>query len=69
MTNIIIITDLDGTLLHPASYSFGDAVPALEEVHEANIPVVLCSSKTKAEIEVYRRRMNNYDPFISETGG
>lgn len=69
MTNIIIITDLDGTLLHPASYSFGDAIPALNEVHEANIPVVLCSSKTRAEIEVYRRRMNNCDPFISENGG
>ena len=69
MANIIIITDLDGTLLHPVSYSFEDAVPALEEVREANIPVVLCSSKTKAEIEVYRRRMNNYHPFISENGG
>ena len=69
MTNIIIITDLDGTLLHPVSYSFEDAVPALEEVREANIPVVLCSSKTKAEIEVYRRRINNRDPFISENGG
>ena len=69
MTNILIITDLDGTLLHPVSYSFEDAVPALEEVHEANIPVVLCSSKTKAEIEVYRRYMNNCAPFISENGG
>ena len=69
MANIIIITDLDGTLLHPVSYSFEDAVPALEEVREANIPVVLCSSKTKAEIEVYRRRINNRDPFISENGG
>ena len=69
MANIIIITDLDGTLLHPVSYSFEEAVPALEEVREANIPVVLCSSKTKAEIEVYRRRINNRDPFISENGG
>ena len=69
MTTIIIITDLDGTLLHPVSYSFEDAIPALEEVHKANIPVILCSSKTKAEIEVYRRRINNRDPFISENGG
>ena len=69
MTTIIIITDLDGTLLHPVSYSFEEAVVALEEVYKANIPVVLCSSKTKAEIEVYRRQMNNRDPFISENGG
>ncbi|MCC7201430.1 MAG: HAD-IIB family hydrolase [Nitrospirae bacterium] len=69
MTSIIIITDLDGTLLHPASYSFKDAIPELEEAHTANIPVILCSSKTRAEIEVYRRQLNNHDPFISENGG
>ncbi|MCC6545165.1 MAG: HAD-IIB family hydrolase [Nitrospirae bacterium] len=69
MTKIIIITDLDGTLLHPVSYSFEDAVPALEEIREADIPAVLCSSKTKAEIEVYRKCINNPDPFISENGG
>jgi mannosyl-3-phosphoglycerate phosphatase family protein len=33
------------------------------------IPLILCSSKTKPEIEVYRRRLGNDHPFISENGG
>lgn len=69
MTKIIIVTDLDGTLLHPGNYSFEDAIPALEEAQRADIPVVFCSSKTRAEIEVYRRQLHNNDPFISENGG
>ena len=66
---IIIFTDLDGTLLHPRTYSFGEARSALELMRQRDIPLVLCSSKTRAEIEVYRRRLENYHPFISENGG
>jgi mannosyl-3-phosphoglycerate phosphatase family protein len=66
---IIIITDLDGTLLHPRTYSFLEARMALRLIRECRIPLILCSSKTRAEIEVYRKRLNNSDPFISENGG
>jgi len=65
----IIITDLDGTLLHPKTYSYEEARPALEEIRKRDIPLVLCSSKTRAEIEVYRKRLKNRDPFIVENGG
>jgi mannosyl-3-phosphoglycerate phosphatase len=66
---LIIITDLDGTLLHPRTYSFEEARPALELVRQRGIPLVICSSKTRAEIEVYRKRLDNVHPFISENGG
>jgi mannosyl-3-phosphoglycerate phosphatase len=66
---LIIITDLDGTLLHPRTYSFEEAILALELIRKRDIPLVICSSKTRAEIEVYRKRLNNGDPFISENGG
>ncbi len=69
MTKTIIFTDLDGTLLDPKTYSFGEALPALNAVRERGIPLVLCSSKTRAEIEVYRKRLENRDPFIAENGG
>jgi mannosyl-3-phosphoglycerate phosphatase len=69
MTATIIFTDLDGTLLHPKSYSFQEAVPALDLIKERGVPLVICSSKTRAEIEVYRKRLNNDHPFISENGG
>ena len=69
MQKIVIFTDLDGTLLHPLTYSYQEALPALELVRKREIPLVLCSSKTRAEIEVYRKRLDNGHPFISENGG
>jgi len=69
MSKLVIFTDLDGTLLHPKTYSFEAAMPALTLIKEKEIPLILCSSKTRAEIEVYRRRLDNSHPFISENGG
>lgn len=65
----IIFTDLDGTLLEHRTYSFTAAVPALERVKRDGIPLVLCSSKTRAEIERWREALDNVHPFISENGG
>ncbi len=65
----VIFTDLDGTLLHSKTRSFLEATSALELIRERNIPFVLCSSKTRVEMEVYRRRLQNEHPFIVENGG
>ena len=69
MPDTIIVSDLDGTLLDSTSYSFAAAQPALEVVRTRGIPLVLCSSKTRTEIEGYRQRLNNRHPFITENGG
>lgn len=69
MRKIVIFTDLDGTLLHSDTYSFEDARPALLMLKKREIPLVLCSSKTRSEIERYRREIGNIDPFVSENGG
>ncbi|MFA5073167.1 MAG: HAD-IIB family hydrolase [Nitrospirota bacterium] len=69
MAPYIIFSDLDGTLLHPKTYSFEEALPALRLLKEKHIPLVLCSSKTRAEIEVYRRHIETVHPFIVENGG
>jgi mannosyl-3-phosphoglycerate phosphatase len=68
MAKPVIFTDLDGTLLDE-SYSFHMAEGALALIRERGIPLVICSSKTKAEIELYRRKLNNQHPFIAENGG
>jgi len=65
----IVFTDLDGTLLDRKTYSFEPAQPALRVVREKDIPLVLSSSKTRGEIEFYRRKLENGHPFISENGG
>jgi mannosyl-3-phosphoglycerate phosphatase family protein len=62
---LIIITDLDGTLLDALTYSFQEAGPALELIRQRDIPLVICSSKTRAEIEVYRRRLDNGHQLIA----
>ncbi|MDP2683356.1 MAG: HAD-IIB family hydrolase [Deltaproteobacteria bacterium] len=69
MAKIIMFTDLDGTLLHPKTYFFDAAMPALKLIKEKDIPLILCSSKTRTEIEVYRKKLDNQHPFISENGG
>ena len=65
----IIFTDLDGTLLDYHTYSFTAALSALELIKEKNIPFIICSSKTRAEIEQWKNRIDNPDPFVSENGG
>lgn len=65
----IIFTDLDGTLLDAATYSFEKAMPALSLILEMDIPLICCSSKTKKEIELYRTLLANHHPFITENGG
>ncbi len=69
MKKLVIFTDLDGTLLDDATYSFEKALPALELVRQSAIPLILCSSKTRAEIEYYRKKLVNAYPFVSENGG
>lgn len=69
LKRIVLFTDLDGTLLDARTYSFDAALPALGMLKDRNIPVVICSSKTRAEIEHYRARLQSGDPFISENGG
>jgi HAD superfamily hydrolase (TIGR01484 family) len=65
----IIFTDLDGTLLDHTTYGWKEAVPALDICRRRGVPVVFASSKTRAEMDVLRRRMSLSDPFISENGG
>lgn len=65
----LIFTDLDGTLLDYSNYSFEKALPALEFLKNKDIPLIICSSKTKKEIEHYREKLGNIHPFISENGG
>jgi mannosyl-3-phosphoglycerate phosphatase len=66
---MLIFTDLDGTLLDDTDYSFQQAIPALEALRKSAIPLVICSSKTRKEIEYYQKKIDNNQPFISENGG
>ncbi|MBI3663489.1 MAG: HAD-IIB family hydrolase [Acidobacteria bacterium] len=67
--NIILFTDLDGTLLDHRTFSWGAAEDALYEIARRRVPLVFCTSKTRAEVEWLRRKIGNAHPFITENGG
>jgi mannosyl-3-phosphoglycerate phosphatase len=69
MAKHIIFTDLDGTLLDHFTYSFSAASDALKLIREKEMPLIICTSKTRAEILPIRRRLKIKAPFISENGG
>ena len=65
----LVFTDLDGTLLDHNTYGWDAALPALDFCRKNGIPVILVSSKTRAEMDVLRRELNLSAPFVSENGG
>ncbi|GAB4322969.1 MAG: mannosyl-3-phosphoglycerate phosphatase [Candidatus Zixiibacteriota bacterium] len=65
---LVVFTDLDGTLLDFHTYSFKPATAALRELKRLNIPLVLVSSKTRAEMEVISKAIGHEGPIISENG-
>lgn len=65
----ILFTDLDGSLLDLHSYSFAAAGAALAEVRARRLPLIFCSSKTRAEQQVYQQAIGIREPFIVENGG
>ncbi len=66
---ILIYTDLDGTLLDRDSYSPAAALAAVKLAISKNVPIIFCSSKTRAEQLVHRKELGITDPFIVEDGG
>lgn len=65
---LIIFSDLDGTLLDHHSYSWERARPALAKISELRIPLILCTSKTAAEVSKIHLSMNLRHPYIVENG-
>ena len=45
----VIFTDLDGSMLDAETYSFQAARPALQKLKKKQVPIILCTSKTRAE--------------------
>ena len=65
----VVFTDLDGTLLNNQTYSYDEAVPALEKCRRLGVEVVLASSKTQAEMELLSAELDLKAPLIYENGG
>lgn len=68
MDRKVVFTDLDGTLLDPGAYDHRMSFPAVQALQKHKISIVLCSAKTRLEIQLLRRDLNINDPFVVENG-
>jgi len=66
---LLIFTDLDGTLLDHDSYAWQPAATALSRLAELEIPLILNTSKTARELLALRQDLDNQHPYIVENGG
>lgn len=64
----IIFSDIDGTLIDFVTYDYAVVETAVADLIDRQIPLVLCSSKTRAEQQTLRRALLIPDPFIVENG-
>ena len=62
-----VVSDVDGTLMDH-SYDLTPAIETIKTLKKLCIPVILCTSKTAAEVEVIRNDLNLTDPYIVENG-
>lgn len=65
----VVATDLDGTLLDHETYSLEPARPALGLLRERRIPLVLVTSKTRAEAEGIAAATGCSPALVVENGG
>jgi mannosyl-3-phosphoglycerate phosphatase len=66
---LLVISDLDGTLLDQTTYAFDEAREALDALRARFIPLVLATSKTLAEVEPLTAAMGWHPTLIVENGG
>ena len=65
---LVVLTDLDGTLLDAHTFDWSPAAPLLERLHQLGIPVIPVTSRTRAEVDVLRRETGLRGPAIVENG-
>ncbi len=66
-SSLWVVSDVDGTLMDH-SYDLTPAKETIKTLQELSIPVILCTSKTAAEVKVIRKELNLTDPYIVENG-
>jgi mannosyl-3-phosphoglycerate phosphatase len=65
---VLIVSDMDGTLLNHHDYEYAAVIPRLAELQKMRIPVILNTSKTFAELESWIKVLAIKHPFIAENG-
>ena len=66
---MLIITDLDGCLLDAVTYAWEPAREALDALRARSVPVIPCTSKTRAETARIQAELGIPGAAIVEDGG
>jgi mannosyl-3-phosphoglycerate phosphatase len=66
---LVVFSRVDGALHSRAADSFSKAAKVLEALQPAGVPIVLCSGKTRAEIEQIQHELAISHPFVCERDG
>ena len=67
--SIVVYSDVDRVLLEPHKPPFSTAAAALKDLAPDDMALVLCSGKTRAELEFIQQKLDINHPFICENGG
>jgi mannosyl-3-phosphoglycerate phosphatase len=65
---VVVFTDLDGTLLDHHNYDYSPALPAIKYLKQHKIPIVPVSSKTISEIQYMSESLQFDGPVVAENG-
>ena len=66
--NVLIFTDLDGTLLNFKTFDVAPILPFISKLKDAGIQIVPNSSKCHFEIKEIISKINLECPYITENG-
>jgi len=66
--DVLVFTDLDGTLLTHNDYSFHEADDTLTYIKSQKIPLIIATSKTYSEVVHLQEKLQIQSPFIVENG-
>jgi mannosyl-3-phosphoglycerate phosphatase len=67
--SIVVFSEVDGVLRAPHTQAFTRAAAALRQLSFHDTALVLCSGKTRAELEFVQQKLDITHPFICENGG
>jgi mannosyl-3-phosphoglycerate phosphatase len=68
MLRVVVFSDVDGVFDHPSRAAVRAAATVLGGIADLPVSIVLCSMKSRAEIEMIQQQLRICEPFIAEGG-
>jgi mannosyl-3-phosphoglycerate phosphatase len=65
---VVVFADVDGILRDPSATAIGRASEAASMLRDEQVAIVLCSLRTRAELELLQQEIGLCEPFVAEGG-